>query len=101
MQGTEAKITFPLVVLILALSYLAKAELIAGTDRVAAGKVDLQQLFGFDVPPLFILERGYDFPAGDVDHLAALRIDQPSVDAAGQPARLGAKPNAFLVFRRQ
>jgi hypothetical protein len=25
--------------------YLAEAELVAGTDRTAAGKIDLQQLF--------------------------------------------------------
>src|SRR4029453_5876011 len=97
----KAKSTSPLVVLILALSYLAKAKLIAGTDRAAARKVDLQQLFGFDLPALFILARGYEFAAGDLDDLAARRIDQPPVDAAGEPAGLGAKPNAFLVSRRK
>ena len=53
------------------LSYLAKAELITGADRTAAGKVDLQQLFGLDVAPLFILQRGDDFPTRDVDDLTA------------------------------
>ncbi len=80
---------------------MTKAELVAGAERTTAGKVDLQQLFGFDVAPLFILQCSDDFPAGDVDDLPARRVDQPSVDTARQPARLAAKSNAFLVLRRR
>jgi hypothetical protein len=56
-------------------SYLAQAELVTGADRTAGGKIAFQD-FSFDVAALSSSNLGDDFPACEIDHLRAPRVDQ-------------------------
>src|SRR5690606_37343837 len=72
----------------------ADAELVPGRDRLAAGKVDLENLFASYGAAFLVGEPRDDLSRLDVDDVARRRIRERAVDRERHPSRLVAELHA-------